>query len=535
MKRFKDWSLLTKILSAGLAMILFVTAPGIFLDAYYLKESYRATEIRRIAYGIQIQMLKVLRAEKDFRLNDLSSQEFLQSGNTPNLRRHQTALKLLKGDLDQLKKTVGEEHFQEINSLLNLINGYEQAFNRFIAGARQDSYQADLSQSLVIMQQSSDGVEPVIEQIVLRAVHLSEEAHERFRLAGLLVAMISIGLGIILFYSIAKSITKPVDRLKAAVIEIGKGNFATKLQSDSTDEIGVLGRAFSEMSANLLQLLKGVKSSGIYVTSSSTNIVAATRQLEATVAEQSTTADQVFSTAKQISETSLELNSTMDEVQGVASETRVLVEAGQSGLISMDQTMRELALGIRTVSSRLSVLREKAEKISSIIRTMTRIAEQTNLLSLNAAIEAEKAGEAGPGFSVIATEIRRLADQTTVSALGIQKMVRETNEAVEAGVFSVEQFSEKVQVGVQRIDDVGEQLTRIIQQVHKLAPGFDVISAAVKGQSCNAEQIREVVTHLNEASGQTAASVFELKRITDQLNQAARTLQNEVSRFRISE
>jgi methyl-accepting chemotaxis protein WspA len=184
------------------------------------------------------------------------------------------------------------------------------------------------------------------------------------------------------------------------------------------------------------------------------------------------------------------------------------------------------------ISARLAVLREKAEKITGVVKTISKIAEQTNLLSLNAAIEAEKAGEAGPGFSVVAFEIRRLADQTSLSAMEIERMIKEMHNAVNAGVSGVDLFSTKVQKGVHDIEDVGKHLALIIQRVQALIPRFESAGEAMKTQSIGAEQISESMMHINESAQQTAESVRELNEITNRLNQAAKSLQTEVSRFK---
>ena len=97
-----------------------------------------------------------------------------------------------------------------------------------------------------------------------------------------------------------------------------------------------------------------------------------------------------------------------------------------------------------------------------MVTTIAKVADQTNLLSLNAAIEAEKAGEYGRGFSVVATEIRRLADQTAVATYDIEQMVREIQSAVAAGVMGMDKFSEEVRRGMSEVTQVGDQLSQII-------------------------------------------------------------------------
>src|SRR6266699_6172202 len=99
----------------------------------------------------------------------------------------------------------------------------------------------------------------------------------------------------------------------------------------------------------------------------------------------------------------------------------------------------------------LTAIQERAHDITTVVTTITKVADQTNLLSLNAAIEAEKAGEYGLGFAVVATEIRRLADQTAVATFDIEQMVKEILSAVSAGVMGMDKFSEEVRRGMQDV------------------------------------------------------------------------------------
>ena len=116
-------------------------------------------------------------------------------------------------------------------------------------------------------------------------------------------------------------------------------------------------------------------------------------------------------------------------------------------------------------ASKLSVISERAGNINLVVTTITKVADQTNLLSINAAIEAEKAGEYGLGFLVVAREIRRLADQTAVATLDIERMVKEMQYSVSAGVMEMDKFSDQVRQGVGEVGHIGEQLGQIISAV----------------------------------------------------------------------
>ena len=111
----------------------------------------------------------------------------------------------------------------------------------------------------------------------------------------------------------------------------------------------------------------------------------------------------------------------------------------------MEATMQQMG-ATRTIAEKLTAIQQRAHDITSVVTTITKVADQTNLLSLNAAIEAEKAGSMA-GFAVVAREIRRLADQTAVATLDIERIVNEMRASVSAGVAGMEQFAHEVQQG----------------------------------------------------------------------------------------
>jgi len=300
------------------------------------------------------------------------------------------------------------------------------------------------------------------------------------------------------------------------------------------EETSKLLAAVEAMTQSLNSLVGQVQRSGIHVTGSSTQIAASARELEATVSEQAAATNQVSATAKEISATSQELVNTMGDVSQVASETASLADAGRAGLSGMEATMRQLKEDTGSISFKLSVINEKASNINSIVTTITKVADRTNLLSLNAAIEAEKAGEFGLGFSVVAREIRRLADQTAVATLEIEQMVKEMQSAVSSGVMEMDKFAGEVLRSAEDVNRISSQVERIIEEVQALTPRFEAVNEGMRSQSLGARQISESMSQLTETAHQTSESLHEFQRVTAELNEAARGLQNEVSRFKVS-
>ncbi len=334
---------------------------------------------------------------------------------------------------------------------------------------------------------------------------------------------------------LAQAFERTVEALKemADIAErIAAGDLAVAVTPRSDRD--VLGHALANMVTRLSALVGEVQHSGNAVNSSVHEIAGTAKQQQATAAEIAATTSQIGATSKEITATSKELVKTMNEVSMVAEQSAALAGSGQVGVTRMEDTMRHVMDAAASINAKLAVLNEKAGSINQVVTTITKVADQTNLLSLNAAIEAEKAGEYGRGFAVVATEIRRLADQTAVATYDIERMVKEIQSAVTAGVMGMDKFSEEVRRGMQEVQHVGTQLSQIIQQVQALPPRFEAVSEGMHAQATGAEQITESLGQLSDAAHQTVESLQQSNQVIDGLNRAAAGMRNSVSRFNVA-
>lgn len=355
------------------------------------------------------------------------------------------------------------------------------------------------------------------------------------------IAIVTILCGIILTFfasfGLARTISKSLKEVSSQLDSIasGQADLTKRIKILRRNEVGEVSTNFNRFMENLLTLVKRVQKSGIQVTSSATAIAATSKQLERTINDFGSFTNEVGATAKEISATSQELVKTMSEVSTVATNTANLATEGQNNLGRMESTMSQMEDASTQISSRLAIISEKAANITNVVTTITKIADQTNLLSLNASIEAEKAGEYGLGFAVVAREIRRLADQVALATLDIDQMVKEMKSAVSAGVMEMDKFSEEVHRDVQDVRSIGSQLTQIIEQVQTLLPRFESVHEGVHAQAEGAQQISESMIQLSEAVKQTDKSLAETSRVVIELNQAAKDLQTQVSGFRVDQ
>ncbi|VXC81791.1 Methyl-accepting chemotaxis protein [Pseudomonas sp. 8Z] len=349
-------------------------------------------------------------------------------------------------------------------------------------------------------------------------------------LLAILFAVVAAGVS---GWLLMRAITRPVQSIVGALKELENGDLSAKLNLQRRDEFGAIEQGFNTMVAELKALVGNTQRSAVQMTTSVTEIAATSRQQQATATETAATTTEIGATSREIAATSRDLVRTLSEVSDTADQTSILAGTGQLGLARMEEIMHQVMGAADVVNGKLSILNEKAGNITQVVTTIVKVADQTNLLSLNAAIEAEKAGEYGKGFAVVAVEVRRLADQTAVATYDIEQMVREIQSAVSAGVMGMDKFSEEVRRGIGEMTQMGDQLSQIIQQVQALAPRIQMVNEGMQAQSTGAEQINQALVQLSEASSQTVDSLRQAGMAIDELNQVANNLRVGVNRFKV--
>jgi methyl-accepting chemotaxis protein WspA len=439
-----------------------------------------------------------------------------------------------------LKTYLVEDEIKLINDLKPIIQKLERTIIQVKEALRARDLEAverlerrELPAPLELMEDTIDKLITVQETVTKSVTQQTIYEFGVVRQIYIIIVCITLGLSILLGYLILRSLNVSLAKMMVKTSQLAAGDLSVRLEAVANNELGRLARAFNQMADSLQELVSKVHRSGIQVTSSVTEIAASIREQQATATEQAATTTEIGASTKEIAATSKVLVKNMDEVAHVADSTSALAEEGREDLIRMETTMNQMMEATRGIASRLAVLSEKASKINAMVTTINKVADQTNLLSLNAAIEAEKAGEHGLGFGVVATEIRRLADQTAVATWDIEQMVKEMQSAVSSGVMGMEKFSEEVRHGVEQVGQVGDRLSKIVKSVQSLTPHFESVYQSMQEQSSGSEQINLALEQLSQTVQGTAEAMRESVVVVDQLNEASHRLQSAVSGFKV--
>ena len=352
-------------------------------------------------------------------------------------------------------------------------------------------------------------------------------------LAGTLASLL-VGLpAILLARWLARSTTESV-RVSTAIAEsIAAGDISGVVPPGGNDEAGQLLAGVGRMSAALRETIGRLQSAGARVTEVESDVSVALARQERIVRGFSGSVADVSGAASQISSNAEQLLGATGAVTLAAREAARVADDGRHGLERMSESMRQLDEVMTAFTRKLATIRQRAGGINAVVTTIAKVADQTNLLSVNATIEAEKAGEAGRGFRIVAQEIRRLADQTALATKDIERMVRDMQSAVSSGTMEMDRFRNEVSTRIQQVTDVSRQLAGIVVPVQSVTQALDHVHNGMENQNAGARQIRDSLERLRVGAGQSASAVEAFVTAMNQLRASVAEINDELVRLRV--
>jgi methyl-accepting chemotaxis protein len=349
-------------------------------------------------------------------------------------------------------------------------------------------------------------------------------------------AAVGIGIpGVVVSLWLARSIAEPVRQAADVAESIAAGDLTVKVPGSPTPEVGRLLGAIDSMTAALSGLIGRIQAAGERLSSVEADAAEALARQDRSIRGFGESASEVAAAVSEISATSEQLLESTSRVTAVAREAAEVADAGRGGLVSMTESMQKLDEAMNAFTRKLSTISQRAGGITSVVTTIAKVADQTNLLSVNATIEAEKAGESGRGFRIVAQEIRRLADQTALATKDIERMVRDMQSAVSGGTMEMDRFRSEVGLRIGEVAEVSEQLGRVIEPVQSVTEALGHVHEGMQTQTQGARQIRETMRSLTDNAEVSGDSMRVVSGSLDSLRAAICELNAEAAHFRTSE
>jgi methyl-accepting chemotaxis protein len=350
-------------------------------------------------------------------------------------------------------------------------------------------------------------------------------------IAGLVILLVAIPVGThyVAQRPVLKSIAVVTSELRG--LAAGSVNLDRRLHHESNDEIGALTNAFNALLDKLGTLVNDVREQAAQLVARAGEMGDLLTGLQDSMAQQRASTQSTTVAAHQIAATSVELRRLTNQISESAQTTNAVVGGGKAGVERIGASVASLLAGNRQIADRLSVINSRVGQINTLADAIRRVTDKTNLLSLNAAIQAAKAGSAGQGFSVVAGEIRRLSDQSADSTVEIEDVLREFRRSVDAGVMEMDRFRGQLTEAVSEVETIQVQLGEMITHVQRLLPMLSEVQASFDGQDQGVRQINDAMVVLSAKVDATSRAIELAGANRRQVEATGRLLQQLVARM----
>ena len=359
---------------------------------------------------------------------------------------------------------------------------------------------------------------------------MAEHTLHQFIMAGTLAILLAMAMALL----IGRIIATPLRMISGIAGRVASGDLTVSIPpGHRTDEVGELLRAVGAMLEGLRKLMHEINEGANVLASTSGQILATTTQVASGAAETATAVSETTVTVEEVRQTAQMASQKARNVSDSAQKATQASQAGRKSAEEAMQGMQRIREQMESIAESIVRLSEQGQAIGEIIATVNDLAEQSNLLSVNAAIEANKAGEHGKGFAVVAQEVKSLAEQSKQATAQVRTILGDIQKATGAAVLATEQGSKAVEAGVRQSAEAGDSIKVLADSVTEAAQAATQIAASSQQQMVGMDQVAQAMENIKQASLQNVAGTKQAEAAAQGLHELGQKLKLLAVKYKV--
>ena len=324
-------------------------------------------------------------------------------------------------------------------------------------------------------------------------------------------------------------IDKALDGLNALVKHGELTSFDTTTEDPT---LAPLHEGFGKVIDTLRTFVREINGAALRLSSSANEVLAASTQHESSSTEQAAAIHETTATMEELKHASAQIAENAGAVARVAEETLNSARSGRGAIGEFIQAMQQIRADGLAVSESITKLLRRVERIGTVVEVIDEIADRSDLLALNAALEGSRAGEAGKGFSIVAAEMRRLAENVLDSTKEIKNLITEIREATAAAASAADASRTATEAGERLGSVAASAVEGILAGVQETSDAARVINLATQQQRTATEQVVASMAEIEDVTRQTTQASKQATSAAAELTQLASRLSELIKRFK---